>query len=64
MTFTVNGSANSLAPGTYGTLTANPPAKRAALGQDDIGFNNTTNNQGNTTRVATLIVNPKQYGSP
>jgi hypothetical protein len=46
ITFAVNSSARSLGPGTY---TAN------------IGFNNTTNNQGNTTRVATLIVNPKQY---
>ena len=27
----------------------------------NIDFNNTTNNQGNTTRAATLIVNPKQY---
>jgi hypothetical protein len=46
ITFTVNSSARSLGPGTY---TAN------------IGFNNTTNNQGNTTRAATLIVNPKDY---
>jgi hypothetical protein len=28
---------------------------------DFIEFNNTTNNQGNTTRIATLIVIPKQY---
>jgi Divergent InlB B-repeat domain len=28
---------------------------------NSISFNNTTNNQGNTTRVATLTVNPKQY---
>jgi hypothetical protein len=46
ITFTVNSSARSLGPDTY---TAN------------IGFNNATNNQGNTTRIATLIVNPKQY---
>jgi hypothetical protein len=44
--FTVNSSARSLGPSTY---------------TDNIGFNNTTNNQGNATRVATLIVNPKQY---
>ena len=36
----------SLGPGTY---------------TGNIGFNNTTNNQGNTTRVATLVVNPKDY---
>jgi hypothetical protein len=46
ITFTVNSKARSLGPGTY---------------TDDIGFNNATNNQGNTTRIATLIVNPKQY---
>ena len=46
ITFTVNSSARSLGPSTY---------------IDNINFNNTTNNQGNTTRVATLIVNPKQY---
>jgi hypothetical protein len=46
ITFTVNSKARSLGPGTY---------------TDNIGFNNTTNNQGNTTRLATLIVNPKQY---
>jgi Viral BACON domain len=46
ITFTVNSSARSLGPGTY---------------TDNIGFNNTTNNQGNTTRVATLLVTPKQY---
>ena len=44
--FTVNSSARSLGPSTY---------------TDSIDFYNTTNNQGNTTRVATLIVNPKQY---
>jgi hypothetical protein len=46
ITFTVNSSARNLGPGSY---TAN------------INFNNTTNNQGNTTRAATLVVNPKQY---
>jgi len=46
ITFTVNSRARSLGPSTY---------------TDNIAFNNTTNGQGNTTRVATLIVNPKQY---
>jgi hypothetical protein len=46
ITFTINSKARSLGPSTY---------------TDDIGFNNTTNNQGNTTRIATLIVNPKPY---
>jgi Divergent InlB B-repeat domain/Viral BACON domain len=46
ITFTVNSSARSLGPSTY---------------TDNIDFNNTTNNQGNTTRLATLIVNPKQF---
>jgi hypothetical protein len=46
ITFTVNGSARSLGPSTY---------------TGNIGLNNTTNNQGNTTCLATLIVNPKQY---
>jgi hypothetical protein len=46
ITFTVNSKARSLGPGTY---------------TGNIGFNNTTNNQGNTTRAATVIVNPKQY---
>jgi Divergent InlB B-repeat domain len=41
-----NTSARSLGPSTY---------------TGNIDFNNTTNNQGNTTRVATLIVNPKDY---
>jgi hypothetical protein len=54
ITFEVNSSAHSLQPNTY---------------VDSINFNNTTNNQGNTTRVATLNVNPKEYtitvrGSP
>jgi Divergent InlB B-repeat domain len=43
---TVNSKARSLGPSTY---------------TDNIGFNNTTNNQGNTTRAATLTVNPKPY---
>ena len=42
VTFTVNSNANSLAPNTY---------------IHSINFNNTTNGQGNTTRVATLTVN-------
>jgi hypothetical protein len=42
VTFTVNSSANSLTPNTY---------------VSSINFNNTTNGQGNTTRVATLTVN-------
>jgi Divergent InlB B-repeat domain len=46
ITFTVNSKARSLGPSTY---------------IDNIAFNNTTNNQGNTTRLATLTVNPKQY---
>jgi hypothetical protein len=46
ITFTVNSSARSLGPNTY---------------TGNIAFNNTTNSQGNTTRAATLIVNPKQY---
>jgi hypothetical protein len=41
----INSKARSLGPGTY----------------DNIGFNNTTNNQGNTTRAVTLTVNPKDY---
>ena len=39
--------------------------ERASLGPgthtNNIAFNNTTNSQGNTTRVATLVVNPKDY---
>jgi uncharacterized repeat protein (TIGR02543 family) len=46
ITFTVNSKARSLGPSTY---------------TDNIDFNNTTNSQGNTARVATLVVNPKQY---
>jgi hypothetical protein len=46
ITFTVNSSARSLGPSTY---------------TDNIDFYNTTNSQGNTTRLATLTVNPKQY---
>jgi uncharacterized repeat protein (TIGR02543 family) len=46
ITFNINSTAHSLQPSTY---------------VNSISFNNTTNNQGNTTRVATLIVNPKQY---
>jgi hypothetical protein len=42
VTFTVNSNANSLTPNTY---------------VSNINFNNTTNGQGNTTRVATLTVN-------
>src|SRR5262252_6336494 len=44
--FTINSSARSLLPGAY---------------VNSVNFYNTTNNQGNTTRVATLIINPKQY---
>jgi hypothetical protein len=46
ITLTVNSSARSLGPGTHA---------------NNIAFNNTTNNQGNTTRAATLVVNPKQF---
>jgi hypothetical protein len=46
ITFTVNSNARSLGPGTH---------------TNNIAFNNTTNNQGNTIRVATLVVNPKDY---
>jgi hypothetical protein len=41
VTFTVNANANSLLPNTY---------------VNSINFNNTTNGQGNTTRVATLTL--------
>jgi mannan endo-1,4-beta-mannosidase len=46
ITFTVNSKARSLGPSTY---------------VNNIGFNNTTSNQGSTTRLATLTVNPKQH---
>jgi hypothetical protein len=46
ITFTVNSKARSLGPSTY---------------TDNIDFSNTTNSQGNITRVAMLVVNPKQY---
>jgi hypothetical protein len=46
ITFTINSSADKLSPTTY---------------VNSISFDNTTNNQGNTTRVATLTVNPKQF---
>ena len=46
ITFSVNSSAKKLTPIVYvGSIT----------------FNNTTNSQGNTTRVATLTVTPKEY---
>jgi Divergent InlB B-repeat domain len=46
ITFTINSSARSLPPDTYA---------------DSINFNNTTNQAGDTTRLATLKVNPKDY---
>ena len=46
ITFRVNSSADKLTPNSY-------------IGS--IGFNNTTNGQGNTTRLATLNVTPKEY---
>jgi hypothetical protein len=46
ITFKINSSANGLNRDTY---------------VNSINFYNTTNNQGNTTRLATLTVNPKQY---
>jgi hypothetical protein len=46
ITFTINSSADKLSPTTY---------------VNSISFNNTTNSQGDTTRVATLNVNPKEY---
>jgi hypothetical protein len=48
VTFRVNPNANSLTPNTY---------------VNSINFNNTTNGQGNTTRVATLMVNAPSGGS-
>jgi Divergent InlB B-repeat domain len=47
ITFTINSSAKTLVPNTYVN--------------NSINFYNTTNNQGNTTRIATLTVNPKQF---
>jgi uncharacterized repeat protein (TIGR02543 family) len=46
ITFEVDSGARGLQPNTY---------------VSGVSFNNTTNGQGNTTRVATLIVNPKSY---
>jgi hypothetical protein len=47
ITFKINSSAaDKLASNTY---------------VDSIGFNNTTNSQGNTTRAAALTVTPKEY---
>jgi hypothetical protein len=46
ITFAVNFSAHALQANTY---------------VNSISFNNTTTGQGNTTRVATLTVNPKDY---
>jgi hypothetical protein len=46
ITFTVNPSAKKLLPNDYSGIVA---------------FNNLTNNEGSTTRVATLMVNPKDY---
>jgi hypothetical protein len=46
ITFEINSSAHRLEPNTY---------------VNSVSFNNTTNNQGNTSRIATLIVNPKEY---
>jgi hypothetical protein len=46
VTFNVNSSAHTLPPSTY---------------ISSISFNNATTGQGNTTRVATLTVNPKDY---
>jgi len=46
ITFTINSSAHSLAPNTY---------------VSSVSVNNTTNGAGNSSRVATLIVEPKDY---
>ena len=46
ITFSINSSANSLKAGSY---------------VSNINFNNTTNNLGNTTRMATLTVSAAQY---
>jgi hypothetical protein len=45
ITFEINSSVHSLQPNTY---------------VNSISFNNTTNNQGSTSRVATLTVTPKR----
>jgi hypothetical protein len=45
VTFTVNSNAHNLQPNVY---------------VSNVNFNNTTNGQGNTSRVATLTVTPKQ----
>lgn len=46
ITFELNSSADRLAPNTYAS---------------SINFNNTTSGLGDTTRIATLTVNPKQF---
>jgi virginiamycin B lyase len=46
VTLTINSSVRSLQPDTY---------------IENIGFYNSTDNQGNATRAATLVVNPKDY---
>jgi hypothetical protein len=46
ITFRISSTARNLMPNTYSST---------------IGFKNTTNNQGSTTRTATLMVNPKQF---
>jgi Divergent InlB B-repeat domain len=46
ITFSINSSAKNLTPGTY---------------INNITFNNTTDNEGNTALAATLSVNDKQY---
>jgi virginiamycin B lyase len=46
ITIRINANADKLAPNNYFS---------------SINFDNTTNSQGNTTRVATLIVDPKKY---
>jgi len=46
ITFTVSSNAHSLQPNTY---------------VGSVGITNTTNGQGNTSRVGTLTVNPKDY---
>jgi hypothetical protein len=46
ITFRISSTARNLQPNTYSSI---------------IGFTNTTNDQGSTTRAATLVVNPKQF---